>query len=206
MQVVASAAAVDATCTLPMPFSAHAKLALVNTGAAARTLRARIDGVATTPKAPFGTLRAVVNGEKAPVSDLRYVVANVTGPGKFVGESAAFSGQAAAGVTFPSQFNFLEGDDRVTVDSTLEGHGTGVEESFDGGWYFKDGTYSTIESALVSVAHDDTAKTGRVSALRVRLPTDTIAFADAFLLDVEYGANHPATALDYSSIALFYSE
>ena len=62
------------------------------------------------------------------------------------------------------------------------------------------------ESALVSISQDDTTKTGRLSALRMRLPTDTIEFADTFLLDVEYGANRPTTALDYSSVALFYSK
>ncbi|GAA2854740.1 hypothetical protein GCM10020220_049990 [Nonomuraea rubra] len=56
-----------------------------------------------------------------------------TGHGKFVGVSHTMRG--------PTNRNYLEGDERVHVDGsrTPQIHGTGTEDFYQAGWYFKPG-------------------------------------------------------------------
>ncbi|HEX4340670.1 MAG TPA: hypothetical protein VH062_32400 [Polyangiaceae bacterium] len=47
---------------------------------------------------------------------------------------------------------------------------------------------------------------GQVTAVRWSLLGDAIDFQKSFDLSFEYGANSPATALDYASAALYYAK
>ena len=128
----------------PMPFGSSASVALKNTTAstvsaeykitvtgmpdAARLLSTgQIGYFCTTKNTDY--LNAVLNQD--------YTLLDVTGRGKVVG--IVYSPQSNN-----EKQNYLEGDERVYVDGSLSPsiHGTGTEDTFNGGWYMKWGFFT----------------------------------------------------------------
>jgi hypothetical protein len=194
----------DLTLALPMPFASHARIALSNRGAKPISLRAEIVGSASSPEAEWGYLHADWREQSTGFEPgARYVAADLHGSGKYVGTMMFVRGREDPETAIPSPFNFLEGDDRTTVDGVIS-KGTGTEDVFDGGWYFIDGRYDRPFTALIAKDSDDATKVGAVSMLRWNVLANAIPFREAFRLDFEYGANRPATAISYASVAFYY--
>jgi hypothetical protein len=202
-----TSAAVDLpllTLALPMPFASRARIALSNRGAKPISLRAEIVGSASLPQAEWGYLHADWREQSTGFEPgARYVAADLHGSGKYVGTMMFVRGREDPETAIPSPFNFLEGDDRTTVDGVIS-KGTGTEDVFDGGWYFIDGRYDRPFTALIAKDSDDATKVGAVSMLRWNVLANAIPFRDAFRLDFEYGANRPETAISYASVAFYY--
>jgi hypothetical protein len=192
--------------TLPMPFATHAVVALVNAGTASYTVHARLDGVAEAPASEWGYLHATRNETMTPPDGTHYTALDVTGRGKYVGTAVHFVGGSDPTATFQSPFNFLEGDDLETADGAPATKGTGTEEYFDGAWYFNTGAFAAPFSAVTYVGAGASANTGEVAAVKWQLPGDSISFQDSFDIGFEYGANVPATAQDYESVAFYYAK
>jgi hypothetical protein len=192
--------------TLPMPFATHAVVALVNAGTASYTVHARLDGVAEAPASEWGYLHATRNETMTPADGTHYTALDVTGRGKYVGTAVHFVGGSDPTATFQSPFNFLEGDDLETADGAPATKGTGTEEYFDGAWYFNTGAFAAPFSAVTYVGAGASANTGEVAAVKWQLPGDSISFQDSFDIGFEYGANVPATAQDYESVAFYYAK
>ena len=204
MSVAVGNGQTDLTLALPMAFASRAKIALSNRGARAISLRAEILGSSALPRAEWGYLHADRREQTtgfAPGG--RYVVADLSGRGKYVGTMMFVRGRQDPETATPSPFNFLEGDDRTTVDGVVS-KGTGTEDVFDGGWYFIDGRYDRPFTALLAKSSDDATNEGAVSMLRWNVLANAIPFRDAFRLDFEYGANRPETAISYASVAFYY--
>ena len=204
MSVIVGNGQTDVTLALPMPFASRAKIALSNRSAKAISLRAEIAGSSALPQTEWGYLHAERREQSTGFEPGgRYVVADVHGRGKYVGTMMFVRGREDPETATPSPFNFLEGDDRTTVDGIVS-KGTGTEDVFDGGWYFIDGRYDRPFTALIAKSSDDATNEGAVSMLRWNVLANAIPFRDAFRLDFEYGANRPETAISYASVAFYY--
>jgi hypothetical protein len=204
MTVQVDASQTDLTLSLPMPFASRAVVTLGNRSAKSLQVRAEIIGSQTLPGADWGYFFASWQEQSDSFTPGgRYVAADVRGRGKYVGTMMFVEGREDPETSIRSPYNFLEGDDRTIVDGVVS-KGTGTEDVFDGGWYFIDGRYDRPFSALIAKASDDTTDVGSVSMLRWNVLANAIPFQDSFRLDFEYGANRPATAVKYASVAFYY--
>ena len=204
MSVTVGNGQTDLTLAMPMPFASRAKITLSNRGAKAIALRAEILGSSALPQAEWGYLHAERREQSTGFeSGARYIAADLHGRGKYVGTMMFVRGRQDPETAISSPFNFLEGDDRTTVDGIVS-QGTGTEDVFDGGWYFIDGRYDRPFTALIAKSSDDATNEGAVSMLRWNVLANAIPFRDAFRLDFEYGANRPETAISYASVAFYY--
>jgi hypothetical protein len=206
MSVQLDGARATLTLTLPMPFSSHAVIALKKkSGADPSVVHVRADGVATLPRDDWGYLRASPHRTENPGPGEHHDVIDLSGRGKYVGTVMHLTGRANPMSRVKDPFNFLEGDDQAQADGKSATAGTGTEEYFDAGWYFRDGPFAAPFSAAVSVGPGVADGTGEVSAVRWQALGDAVDFRDTFALTFEYGANAPATALTYESVALYYA-
>lgn len=204
MTVAVGDAKTDLTLALPMPFATRAKIALANRADKMISLRAEIAGSSSLPQAEWGYLHADWREQSSGFErGGRYVAADLRGRGKYVGTMMFVRGREDPETATPSPFNFLEGDDRTTVDGVVS-KGTGTEDVFDGGWYFIDGRYDRPFTALIAKSSDDSTKEGAVTMLRWNVLANAIPFRDSFRLDFEYGANRPETAISYATVAFYY--
>lgn len=193
------------TLTLPMPFASHALFSLKNTAAGPYVVHSRMDGVSRIPAADWGYLHATPHERALPGPGEHYEVVGVAGRGKYVGTVMRLTGHADPNMLISDPFNFLEGDDLSVADGESATQGTGTEEYFDGGWYFRSGPFAAPFSAAVTVGPGSTDGSGLVAAVRWQLLGDAIDFQRSFDLTFEYGPNVPEIALDYSSVALYYA-
>jgi len=95
---------------------------------------------------------------------------------------------------------YLEGDEMVYVDGEKfpSIYGTGTEDYFTSGWYFKDGEFSASYHGLIIKDEE----TGRIAAYRHHIP-DPIPFNDSIKFTIEHGHANEAIC-DFSSTAYWY--
>lgn len=140
-------AGVDASgafhAALPMPYRRDIDVALrLRDGADARPLSVRSVFEADTRPPPddAGTLRTYVHAACPTTPALGdEVLLEHRGSGRLVGLVAWMSGDGVREGGY-----YLEGDERVYVDGSVQPlwYGTGVEDLFDGGFYFDRGAYA----------------------------------------------------------------
>ena len=163
----------------PMPFRATLDVELV----AAATLPASIsvdsalsfDGAAVPATAGRFDARRVDTCSTG--AALMLDAAN--GTGRIVGIAARYHADGIA------TRGYLEGDERARVDgaSSPAWYGSGVEDLFDGGFYFDQGAYAGPLSGATRV---DVDGTGATSAYRLLL-TDPLTYASSLRLEQEAG-------------------
>jgi len=115
------------------------------------------------------------------------------GKGQFVGIN--FSGQS-----YNKSLFYLEGDEMFYVDGEQHPsiYGTGLEDYFTSGWYFKNGEFSEAFHGLV-LKDDETA---RITAYRHHI-RDAIPFEKEIKVTFEHGhANEQS--VDFSTTAFWY--
>ena len=161
----------------PMPYAHAAKVELLVDAAADPFDLAgsvQFDG-ATAPGAE--RFHANVSGECG--GGDRVVLAE-RGAGKLVALSARYSGDAVGGL------DVLEGDEHLVIDDAVAPAwiGTGVEDFFDGGFYFDHGSFLGVLAGASSVA---STATGTTTAYRVFLG-DAPAWTSAVRMSQEAGA------------------
>lgn len=164
---------------LPMPYRENASVQLIaeTTLPTAITVDSSLafDGSAVpAAAAPFGTTltdTCVDGGDLALYAQ--------QGAGKVVGISARYR---ANGVVDPG---YLEGDERAYLDGAIAPawYGTGIEDFYNGGFYFDDGEYALALSGASEVDHDGS---GTTAAYRW-LPGDAIVYSNALRLTQEAG-------------------
>jgi hypothetical protein len=188
---------------LPMPFAQRARLELAQESGHACELQVRIDGVDALPSGVYGQLHAGRAQREHPSGIERFVVAELTGRGKYIGTLMQMKGRSSLVSVTPDPLNFLEGDEVLEVDGIVS-RGIGTEDYFGGGWYFLEGAFSSPFAALVHKQTDAEKGQGEITALRWNVTSDAINFQDSFRLSFEYGANMPATADAYSAVSFYY--
>ncbi|EWM18497.1 glycoside hydrolase family 172 protein [Kutzneria sp. 744] len=190
------------TAWWPMPFSSTATVQLVNgSGAAIAGATAEITsapgGSAQDPFHATHIASTTVNGKDFPFMDVR-------GHGVFYGATHTMRGLIPTG----NQRAYLEGDERAYVDGSASPawHGTGTEDFYESGWYFRDGT--TYAMPLVGNPAYQTAGDGCqydcTGAYRLLLP-DSVPFDTGLRFGIEHGPANDAAAA-YSSTAYWYGD
>jgi hypothetical protein len=114
-------------CYWPMPYRAGAVVELYNSTTADITIdSAAVEHKAGAVSPQAGYLYAVYNESQG---GTYHTLLNVEGRGHYVGNllSAQNTGISR---------DFLEGDDSITVDGSLVLRGTGLEDAYNGGYYY----------------------------------------------------------------------
>ncbi|MCK8643656.1 glycoside hydrolase family 172 protein [Mycobacterium colombiense] len=198
----------------PMPFAQSARVTLVNTGAGPVT--GIVSDVVTTPdaqwapaltsgRAGYFTARSHA-GPTAPGQD--WVFAEEQGRGKFVGVSHTIHGYRTKTAFSDDAPYFLEGAERVYTDGAAspQWYGTGTEDLYEGGWYFKNGTH--FSDPLNGQPDQRTATGGCadycVAVYRIML-ADAIGFHSGIRFGIEHGKRNMVQP-DYSSTAFLYTQ
>lgn len=125
--------------------------------------------------------------------DSNYLVLHASGKGHLVGVSLNIQ-------SYDGRFDFMEGDEMIYVDNEKRPsiQGTGTEDYFSGGWYFRDGPFAGPFTGLVY--KNDT--TGQISAYRFH-SQDPVPFNRNIRVTFEHGHGNQVIA-DYSSMAYWY--
>ena len=198
----------------PMPFARTARVTLVNT--TGNPVPGVDSDVVTTPdpqwapalasgRAGYFTARSHA-GPTTPGQD--WLFANEQGHGKFVGVSHTIRGSRIKTSFGDDAPYFLEGAERVYTDGSPSPlwYGTGTEDFYEGGWYFKGGT--RYSDPLTGQPDQRTAARGCadycVSVYRLML-AEAIGYHSAIRFGIEHGKRNMVEP-DYSSTAFLYAQ
>ncbi len=183
-------------CYFPMPFNKKARIEVVNdTGEEVFAFYYQINiyQFENPLDENTGYFHALWKRDLRTDYNENYVALEAEGEGQFVGLN--FNGQPYRGSLF-----YLEGDEMIYVDG--ESHpsiyGTGMEDYFTSGWYFKNGEFSADFHGLI--LKDDA--TGRVAAYRHHIP-DAIPFKKSIKVTYEHGHANEQVA-DFATTAFWY--
>lgn len=191
------------TAWWPMPYMRHATVEIVN--GSGHAIEGATAEVTHAPRramdAHTGYFHATSReGRTVPGRD--WPLLDTGGRGVFYGVTHSMRGL----ITDGNRRNYLEGDERVHVDGELTPsmYGTGTEDYYESGWYFRDGTTFTMplvgnpayEKDGDGCAHDCTG------AYRLHVG-DAVSFGRSLRFGIEHGpASHEPG--DYSSTAYWY--
>ncbi len=205
------------TAWWPMPFGQHATVELVNTGGVpivGATAEVTSSDGQLDPNA--GYFHAThQRGRTISGQDWNFLRAE--GAGTFYGVTHTMRGLIPPGtrrhtseplsdMAEVNQRNYLEGDERFFVDgaSMPAWHGTGTEDFYESGWYFRFGT--TFSMPLTgNPAHEingDGCRYDCTGAYRLLL-NDAVPFRNGLVAGIEHGPVNDEPG-DYSSTAYWY--
>ncbi len=198
----------------PMPFARTAHVTLVNTTGNAvpgidsdvvTTLDPQWAPALASGRAGYFTARSHA-APTTPGQD--WLFADEHGHGKFVGVSHTISGSRITTSFSDDAPYFLEGAERVYIDGSAspQWYGTGTEDFYEGGWYFKNGTH--FSAPLTGQPDQRTAAGGCadycVAAYRLML-AGAIDYHSAIRFGIEHGKRNMVQP-DYSSTAFLYTQ
>ncbi|BBZ46904.1 glycoside hydrolase family 172 protein [Mycobacterium parmense] len=198
----------------PMPFARSARVLLVNTTDIA--VAGIASDVATTPDPQWAPALAsgragyfTARSHAGPTAFGRdWSFADESGHGKFVGVSHTIRGARTKTSFSDDAPFFLEGAERVYTDGSAspQWYGTGTEDFYEGGWYFKNGT--RFSNPLNGQPDQRTAAGGCadycVAVYRLML-ADAVDYHCALRFGIEHGKRNLVQA-DYSSTAFLYTQ
>lgn len=198
----------------PMPFARTARITLVNT--TGDPVSGIDSDVVTTPDpqwaAALGSGRAgyfTARSHAGPTTlGQDWLFADEHGHGKFVGVSHTIRGSRTKTSFSDDAPYFLEGAERVYTDGAAspQWYGTGTEDFYEGGWYFKNGKH--FSDPLTGQPDQRTAAGGCadycVAAYRLML-ADAIGYRSAIRFGIEHGKRDMVQP-DYSSTAFLYTQ
>jgi hypothetical protein len=183
-------------CYFPMPFNKSARLDVVNeTGQEIFAFYYHINHFQLDkPFSPdIAYFHASWNRSIRTDDPENYTVLETEGEGHFVGCNLHAE-------PYEKSFWYLEGDEMVYVDDEPfpSIYGTGTEDYFTSGWYYKNGEYAAPYHGLI--LKDE--KTKRTVAYRHHIP-DPIPFTKSLRFTIEHGHGNEET-IDLSSTAYWY--
>jgi len=175
----------------PMPFRRSARISLRNDGA--RPFSCRVGfSIAAGDNGGSQTRYFHATWNASTGTAATHTVLDVSCEGHYAGTYLIAMG-------FDGSWNILEGDERMLVDGNLELSGTGLEDYFNGGWYYR-GLFARPLHGLLDKAPV------RTSQYRFHLP-DPVGFRKRFRMTWELGSAGPMNrASGYmSSVAYWYA-
>lgn len=185
-------------CNFPMPFAKSARLELCNDSdqdLAAEYYYHVIWKELKKPLEGVGYFHAQWRQEKNVPAGYQkpYTILEANGRGHFLGVSLSVQSK---------DLTFLEGDDIFLVDGDegLTVRGTSTEDYFDGGWYFRTGTFVGPYHGVIR--KEQGKDEVRVSAYRFHMDYP-IPFRKSLVFEIQGACVYPA---DYSSVAYWYQE
>jgi hypothetical protein len=166
----------------PMPFFEEIEVALFHNGtvAAAVDYEIRLDSAA--PLAQSGIFGAVLSEDPATATGVDFPLVSLSGRGKLVGTFIEL------GSTSGTLRDYLEGDERIFIDRSAHPavYGTGVEDFFNGGFYFDRGPFSLALHGAPYTELEGPAGLPTTAAYRLML-TDGITFENHIEAGLEGG-------------------
>ena len=180
------------TCRLPMPYGKSIRIELEN--GSDRTIQVRFNSIQGSEKpADAGYLHAEYRRSAAD-STQPHVVTRINGRGKYLGCFLGITG-------IDQSWWILEGDERIWVDGNSQPvwHGTGLEDYFNGGWYYRGVAFGALNGNYDRSPF-------RVSQFRHQGP-DPVGFTNFFQFEFER-MNDPQSGLPvkghFQSVAYAY--
>jgi Protein of unknown function (DUF2961) len=198
----------------PMPFARTARITLVNT--TDNPVPGIDSDVVTTPDPQWAPALAsgsagyfTARSHAGPTTlGQDWLFADEPGHGKFVGVSHTIRGARIKTSFSDDAPYFLEGAERVYTDGSPspQWYGTGTEDFYEGGWYFKGGTRY---SAPFTGQPDRRVATGGCadycSATYRLMLAEAIDYHSAIRFGIEHGKRNMVQP-DYSSTAFLYTQ
>nr|WP_192886966.1 glycoside hydrolase family 172 protein [Mycobacterium sp. MFM001] len=198
----------------PMPFARSARVTLVNT--TGDPVPSIDSDVAITPDPQWAPALATgragyftARSHAGPTTlGQDWLFADEHGHGKFVGVSHTIRGSRIKTSFSDDAPYFLEGAERVYTDGAAspQWYGTGTEDFYEGGWYFKNGKH--FSDPLTGQPDQRTAAGGCadycVAAYRLML-AEAINYHSAIRFGIEHGKRNMVQP-DYSSTAFLYEQ
>lgn len=205
---------ISLSCWWPMPFARNAHISLVNT--TADPVSGIDTDVVTTPDPQWAPALAsgragyfTARSRAGPTTiGQDWLFADEQGHGKFVGVSQAIHGSRIRTSFGDDAPYFLEGAERAYTDGSVspQWYGTGTEDFYEGGWYFKGGTHY---SDPLTGQPDRRTTTGGcadycVAVYRLML-ADAVSYHSAIRFGIEHGKRNMVQP-EYSSTAFLYAQ
>lgn len=185
-------------CYFPMPFGRRARVEVVNdTGQEVYAFYYHIGfHQLKKPLPPYTAyFHAFWNRELRTQKPQNYVALEAQGRGQLVGVSLNMQ-------PYRASLLYLEGDEQFYVDGERQPSvpGTGLEDYFTSGWYFKNGEFSAPYHGLVLLD----PPTGRVTAYHHHIP-DRVPFERSLRVTFEHGHGN-TEEVDMSSVTYWYQQ
>ncbi|MGE0771684.1 MAG: glycoside hydrolase family 172 protein [Cyclobacteriaceae bacterium] len=181
----------------PMPFAKRARIEVVNeTREEVYAFYYQIGfSKEAVDVANRGYFHAKWTREIMTSTEKNFVALRANGRGHFVGLN--MNAQSYGG-----DLGFLEGDEMIFVDGEKKPsvYGTGTEDYFTSGWYFRDGEYAAAYHGLTMLD----GRNGRVTAYRHHVP-DAIPFMKSLDVTFEHGDRN-SEAVDMSMTTYWYQQ
>ncbi|MBU1098104.1 MAG: DUF2961 domain-containing protein [Bacteroidetes bacterium] len=183
-------------CYLPMPFNKSARIEVVNqTGEEVYAFYYHIDyqKLEEPLDKDIAYFHAQWRRDIRTNNNENYLILDAEGEGHFVGVNMNMQ-------PYKNSYWYLEGDEMIYVDGEQfpSVYGTGMEDYFTSGWYFKNGEYSAPYHGLIM--KDDS--TSRIVAYRYHIG-DAVPFKKSIKVTIEHGHANEEIA-DFSSTAFWY--
>jgi hypothetical protein len=190
---------------LPMPFAESASLELAHSAPSERAIQVRLYGTDSLPRGEWGHLHTAYAEQREPHAGARFQVAALSGRGTYLGTLMYMRGKADASRSVrASELGFLEGDERLEIDGQLVASGTGTDNYFNGGFYFKDGLFNTPFAAVSQLDVDTSEATSEATMVRWTILGEARHFQSQLDLSFELGADRPATVRDCAAVSFYY--
>jgi hypothetical protein len=185
---------------LPMPFSQSARIELVNQRNSAEplTVQAEIDYALTGKRQDEGYFYAYWHRENPCTDGKPFTYLNTAGNGHVIGVFLQAQGLNPGGTPF------FEGDDIAILDGTMAIHGTGSEDSFNGGWYDVPARWEERASFPLSGCLDYKKYISRTGGYRWMIG-DAYVFRQNIDYTIEHGPEGNLEKTDYVATTFFYS-
>ena len=182
------------TCRFPMPFKQGARALIRNDGPTTVSvdIQHQLDPASASA---YGAFHAAFRGETSQGGVTRqfpFRMLSTKGKGRYLG---CF----LTAMSTDNSWFILEGDEQIRLDGNMSPsfHGTGLEDYFNGGWYYS-GIFALPYHGLVNKRPIHTDQS------RLHIP-DPITFNSEISVNIEFG--HGNTSRGYmSSVAFWYQE
>jgi hypothetical protein len=191
-------------CFFPMPYDKMASIKLnylQTSGNSTREIPCKVTVYYTdvSRKENEGRFYASWKREINPGINKPYTILEKTGRGHYVGILLQAQGLN------PGMTIFFEGDDICTIDGEMRLHGTGSEDSFNGGWYALPDRWDQAFSLPVHGALAYSIPLAHTGGYRLYI-SDKLSFERNFNLAIEHGPENNLVPVDYTSVAFYYCD
>jgi hypothetical protein len=183
----------------PMPFAKSARIELVDQRTTGEPLNIETEVIFSSQgkRSDEGNFHAEWKRENPTVNGRPFTYLDVSGRGHLVATMLQSQGMQ------PGQTDFFEGDDIATIDGEIAIHGTGSEDSFNGGWYAIPGRWDDRGSLPFSGCLDYYRPLARTGGYRLFL-NDAYTFRHRLRYDIEHGGEGNNVTTDYVGTSFYY--
>ncbi|MBN1911393.1 MAG: DUF2961 domain-containing protein [Pirellulales bacterium] len=184
----------------PMPYERSARIELVSERKTGLTIQveAEVEVAPIAKAADEGRFYAHWRRENPTTRGVPYTFLKTTGQGHVVGVILQAQGLHVGST------GFFEGDDLAVIDGKPVAHGTGSEETFNGGWYDVPGRWEDRVSLPLSGCLEYKKYLGRTGGYRWMI-ADAYPYRKSIDFTIEHGPEGNRSATDYTSVTYFYS-